>query len=222
MPDTADILKTLTERDSYAAVTEICRGQPAEVLRRFNQVSTDLYWKHRNLPACITIARAGVYYALMQTDCNREHLGHAKALTYNIASFTWIGWDEPGISISSQDMMTGLDAAQANLRLCQELGGDPLSLSRAYWMLAGHFLLLHHDVARGYFKESAQFATQAGAEAERLLSTGFALLVDQLCGQDVTAAMNDVKSALANQQHGKDFVQQIETAYRVFDGRQKR
>lgn len=217
MSETADheILKLLAERDSYAAIAALSSGEPAAVLKRFDQVSTDLYWKHKKLQACVTIARAGVQYALMHAAS--ELRDHAKTLTYNIASYTWPGWDEPGIVITPDLQAAGLDAAKANLRLCQEENLGPLAISRAYWMLAGHALAAgHREAARSFYIEAAENADEAEREAERLLATAFVLLVDQLDGQDVAADLDAAKAALAGEKHGADFVQQIETAQRVF------
>jgi hypothetical protein len=144
----------------------------------------------------------------------------AKGLAYNLASFTWPGWDEPGMVISQSDVAIGLDAAKTNLRLANELAKGDLPLSRAYWMLGGHYLASGNwSQAEACFNKAKDYAETANEESERLLARGFSLLAVLLASPDNVDARNQldqVKSRMAQLEQGESLVKQIDTARAVF------
>src|SRR5690349_9328805 len=103
------------EKDTAAAIEELAADGDVEI---FLNCMTELYWNQKDLPACIAIARGGIGVALSRaTGAGAEEAYAlrtiAKRLCYNLSSFTWDGWDEPGFVITSSDLAVGLDAAKA-------------------------------------------------------------------------------------------------------------
>ena len=125
-----DLIARVGNEDSYAAVELLCReGDGLGAAKTFSEAANHFYWKEKDLVSSVAMGRAGVQHALSAAACCDpgdlplafELRGQAKAMAYNIASFTWSGWDEPGIVIGPSDLATGLDAARTNLRLGTEL-----------------------------------------------------------------------------------------------------
>ncbi len=178
------------------------------------------------MPTMILIARAGIQFGLTQaaTGTTNPDLAYqlrsvAKAIAYNLASFTWPGWDEPGMPLGITDIKIGLDAARTNLRLAQELDKGDLPLCRAYWMVAAQEMAVKNYIqAKNHFDQAAHHAELANEKPEALLCQGFACLCVSL-SQEATGAKENlaaIKAELAPLEHGSDFIAQIETAARVF------
>lgn len=142
----------------------------------------------------------------------------AKVLSYNIASFTWPGWDEPGITIGDQELDIGLGAARTNLRLARELHAGPLAEGRALWMLGCHLLARRdHAAALARFEAAVAAFQDASKPDEELLALGFQQLTRLLGGEPAAAtAMRDTLGRLRQLEHGAVFAGQIETAHRCF------
>jgi len=144
----SEIQELLRGGDSFAAIEHIQRhGAPPEVAARYESLVLDLYWKARDLAAVTVVGRAGILYCLGQRAVAgiapeiSAKLGQAaKGLAYNLGSFTWPGWEEPGISPTSDDVAVGRDCAKLNLRLGIELKKPPLGVSKAHWLIGAHAL----------------------------------------------------------------------------------
>jgi hypothetical protein len=224
------IIHLIDERDSVAAIEELARGSDSiESAKSFLDAMTELYWKRKNLPASIAIGRAGVAFATTQAvnadRANDKELSHklrstAKALCYNLASFTWDGWDEPGFAITPSDLAVGLDAAKANLRLAEELNKGDLPLSRAYWILAGHELSAgDRSSAAKHYQLGERHAFAAGSKQDARLNQAFAHMVDLLNDPNdaqTQRGLDTIKSDLKQEKDGQEFVRQVETACAVF------
>lgn len=225
MLDTA--VAYLNDVDSFAAIEYLNQqNEPLAVINTYSKLMRQLYWEEKDLPAVVAMARAGVQYGLTAAaatsdpDTASQIKSVAKEIAYNLASFTWPGWDEPGIVIGPSDLAIGLDAAKTNLRLANELNKGDLPLSRAYWMLGGHHLARGQlSEAEACFNQAAHYASAANEEGERLLAQGFALLAVSLASPDNAEAQNQlaqVKNRLAQQEEGENFIKQIDTAWEVF------
>lgn len=217
-------------RDRFAAIERIGSGSDAlGNAKRFVEVMRHFYWKAKDLPAAVAFGQAGAHFGLFHAARIEESdaavatqlRGVAKGLLYDLASFTWPGWEEAGIPITPADLAVGLDAAKANLRLAGELNKADLPLSRAHWMLAGHQLCAKgFDAARASYEQAGRHDAAAGAKADELLCAGFARLVKLLQSGDADddAELQRIQEQLRGLENGPDFIQQIETARRVFQG----
>jgi hypothetical protein len=221
-------LRLLREEDSFAAIAHLSQGEALAAATAFAELLVRLYWKEKDLHGTVAIGRAGAHFALRaarevessEPERAAELRSKAKAMCYNVASFTWPGWDEAGIAPTASDVRVGLNAAKANLRLARELNKGELALARAFWMLGAQQMANgDRDGASRSFSASAHHAKAAGAEPERLLAQGFTYLVELMGAPnspDAHRKLADVKAALAPLEHGADFVGQLETAWRVF------
>jgi hypothetical protein len=232
MSELNDILSLCATRDWVAGIEHIAR-QPASVnpAKIFLEVMRHYYWKLKDLPAAIAFGQAGAHFALfsaIRSEATDAALSHqlrstAKGLYYDLASFTWPGWDEPGIKISAGDLAVGLDAARTNLRLSHELNKGDLALSRAFWMLAGHEMCTgDFDAARQSYHNAARHAHAAGSKPEQFLAEGFVRLTELLDAKTTGAdpELDSILDRLKSLENGPDFVQQILTARAVFNRRQ--
>lgn len=218
------LLSVLREQDTFAAVELAAQsGDQVQAAKSLHELGKHLYWKEKDLGASVTALRAGAQIGMTsaETEPSRriELRSAAKGMCYDLASFTWPGWDEPGIKVTACDMWAGLDAAKANLRLGEELNKGDLPLSRAYWMLAAHLMAARRwTEAIAHFERAAKYAESAASRSDALLSAGFATLTALLeRPEDMAAAarLEEIKAALAPLEHGADFVSQIETAAAV-------
>jgi len=188
-------VKTLLDStDSYQAIDFInSLGEPDSVAQIYSSLILDFYWKEKNLPAVITIARAGIQYSLSQaeefelTDPIRakEIKRKARIISYNLASFTWPGWDEKGIPVGHSDILIGLDAARLNLRLVKELNEGDDKLSVAYWGLGAQLMALQkYNEANSAFAQSKAHARFAGDRMNELLADGYIAINKILSGDE--------------------------------------
>ncbi len=223
----AEATKVLAEQDSFAAIQFIeNRDDPGDIITSYDALSQASYWQRKDLQPSIAMARAGIQFGLTTAPSIDDEklaaglLGVAKALAYNVASFTWPGWDEPGIEITRSDVLVGLDAARTNLRLAQELDKPDIALSRAHWMLAAAQLALdEYEPTQAGFLRAVDFARKAGEDIEAANSVACARLVAHIADPEDTRkreALDAAKVALEAAGDDGFFSGQIETAERVF------
>ena len=219
----------LLSSDTFAAIDYLNkRGNPKATIDTYGKSVNKLYWKKKHLPNAIIMAVAGIQYAMLEAHAHQttnpqlaaEFLGDAKAMAYDLASFTWPGWNEPGIVINQTDKHIGLEAAKTNLRLAKELSRGDLPLCRAYWILGAQYLSNGaKDKARQAFDQSADYARQAQEKGEELLATGYSAITTLVADSTNDAAKNrlaEVNAELEGLENGKDFIAQLATALKVF------
>ena len=73
----------------------------------------------------------------------------------NAASFTWIGWEEPGVAISGEQMRQGLAFARYSVRQLHELEPTDAQLAFSYWFLGAHL------IAEGSYAEALSVLVDA-------------------------------------------------------------
>lgn len=230
MTELNEILSLCATRDRVAGIEFIARKpEITNPAKTFLEVMRHYYWKLKDLAAAIEFGQAGAHFAIfsaIRADASDPNLAYqlrstAKGLYYDLASFTWPGWDEPGIKISAGDLAIGFDAARANLRLAHELHKGDLAISRAFWMLAGHEMCTcDFDAARQSYHNAHRHAHAAGSQPDELLSAGFVRLTELLENQiaDDDSELNSILERLKTLESSADFIRQIETARRVFGG----
>lgn len=206
-------------RDSFAdiaALAEIDLGAQPDA---YSTAMRAAYREDKDLSGAMAIAWAGISRLLAlahaaDTGQAYELRSQAKALSYDLASFTWVGWDEPGIVITPPEARAGCAAARANLALANELEKGELPRSRAHWILGAHELSAgRHADARTAFGSAAELADAAGAEgkSEALLARAFVALTDLADGgseAELTATLEQLRA----DPDGAVLVTQVETA----------
>jgi len=221
------IIQTL-ESDGVDAAIKLLRQAdqpPSEHIPLYTEVLRHAYWQQKDLPATLLICQTGIRHGEALADSYPEEadqiLAQVKAIYYDLASFTWPGWDEEGIEISPEQVELGLEAARKNLELAVQLKKDALPLSRAYWMLGAQQLAAKDRTqALASFTMAEQHAVEAEALGEALLSQGFARiasLLDDPDNQSLQVELAEVKTELLDQEDGEFFVKQLEDATRVFE-----
>jgi hypothetical protein len=221
-----DVIQLLGSDDSFSLIERMSAfSDPLKAAELYAQAVMDAYWKKKDLHASVILGRAGIQHALSAATNNAEKAaalrGKAKAMAYNVASFTWPGWDEPGINCPPAMVEIGLDCARTNIRLAKELNKGDLPMSRGLWMLAGH------QLARGEFEEAAKnyaaardHAMIAASVGDEALCAGF-LALTHLLQQPSDAAEAEMAQAITRLEtagdDGKEFIRQIEVARRVFE-----
>lgn len=218
------ILGLLKSADTFAAAEEVQKdGSSVEVAKRYEQLVLNLYWKAKDLPAVVIMSHFGLSYCLTnarQGDHATWLLDSAKKIAYNLASFCWPGWDEPGITISEGDIQIGSDAAKLNLRLAIELNRPPLGMSMAYWMLGGYALVFRDfRAAAARFTQGIELAGKAQDEGQVSSNEGFLAL--SRIGQNDPSGEAEFARVLEqleiqNTDDSKEYARQLRVARRVF------
>src|SRR5688500_2666906 len=144
------IAHLIESADSFALIEHVHRTglDPHAIAETYGDIADDLYWERKDLGAAIAVLRAGIQHALVEgqrllvehpATGNRVR-GKAKTLAFSLASFTWNGWGEEGIVITSADLRIGRDAARLHARLVKELGRGAKVVANGEWMLGAHAL----------------------------------------------------------------------------------
>ena len=215
--------------DTFAAINYLLQqDDPFSATTSFNDLVGHLYWEDKDLVSAIAIGRAGIQYGLSAAveveDINPEAADEirlkVRTLAYNVASYAWPGWDEEGISSNTTDVAFGYDAAKLLVRLVEEKESEPIKIARAWWMLGVYQLAVgKNGRARNSFSLSAEFAGKASTRSEQWLAQAFTLLADaqEDPGREgLSIQMSDLKASLAQEEHGADFVDQVDSATQVF------
>jgi hypothetical protein len=216
--------------DSYRIVEIMAmQGEPLQVATLYFSALGKLY-RADDLRSVVVVGQKAIDYCLTQAveagkrqdpSLETELRGRAKEISYNLGSYTWPGWAEPGIQIGPADMAAGFEAARLNLRLGEQLKRGPEPMSRAHWLLGAHALAAgKHSDAVEHFQLSAQLAGVAGNRSEELLAQGYralTLIAGKAARADGEAELKRVKDALrvGNPKEGQFWIDQLETASRV-------
>jgi hypothetical protein len=154
------------------------------------------------LPEMVAVGRAAILVLLgragdAQTppDLARKCRTAARAMSYNVGSFTWPGWGDP---VGEAERAAGEDAARLSLRLVIALAEGDSSLSVAHWLVGAHHLAAGRaDAARASFTAAGGKAREAGDEAGARMNTAYLALTDVLLGPAGDAAEKTLADALA-------------------------
>ncbi len=225
----SETLRLMKEVDWFAAAAYL-NHQPDQLasLELYNKLIKHLYYENKNMPAVVAMARSAIQFGLAAGEAleasDREQatklLERTRAVSYNLASYTWPGWDEPGIEIGVGDLAQGLDAANVTLRLTEAFDMGALRLSRSHWMLGAHLMAADMlSEAALSFNNAAILAEEAGAQAEVLLARGYSAIVGLMLTTADQAAANqfeEVKIDLVQKEYGEIFIGQLDTTRRVF------
>lgn len=225
----ADAAIAAGRRDGPTSAIEILAttSDLAETIEAYRSAITSAYWKHHDLPLASAITFAGLGRLL---DVSKERAGTdddlvaaraGSSLLYNLASFTWTGWDEADIEITPEDEHRGLSAAEAHVALLDQIDADDLTRSRGIWILGAQLLSAgRYDDASERFAEAAGFARRSGSDAEAELATAFGALADLHAGDRsdesrLSAALDTLRAC----EDGDAYVAQVETARAVLERR---
>jgi len=194
--------------DDIAGAIEWIRSEddPARVLAMLHGAINHVYWARKNVPAVVQLGAAAVDFAGRSSD--EGVLGLLKGIAYDVGSFCWIGWDEPGVVIDDNTRAAGHRAALLNLELAERLDRPSRPRSAAHWIVGAHELAAgRRDESVGCFEASARYAREGGDLGAELLALGYIAIAH---GQQP-----DV-SGFAGIEDGDEYAAQLRTASRVF------
>jgi len=220
------VTEMLGRADRYAAIELLGRHDPQLAAEVYEKLQLDLYWKQKNLPATVAFSQAGIQHSLTAagkaTDdaAARSLRGAAKHLAYNLASFTWPGWNEPGIVITESDLAIGLEAARLNVRLAEELDRPEKARANALWTLGAQQLAAgDHSQAAETFGRAQSHAIRADAPALVQMLEGYVLMSHSLAqpadGNGRFEIFVDSLRADGTQE-AKEYAEQLSVAMTVF------
>lgn len=212
-------------RDSFADIAALAEVDLTAQPEAYSEAMRHAYWEDKDLSAAMAIAWAGISRLLALAHASAparayELRSQAKALSYDLASFTWAGWDEPGIVITPPEARAGCAAARANLAFAKELEQGELPRARAHWILGAHELAAGRpDDARANFETAATLARAAGAEgaSEAKLSRAFLVLADLAAGRATETELSATLDELRADPDGAALVEQVKTARAALD-----
>jgi hypothetical protein len=198
------LVTALEERDDAAARRFIeDEPDPARVLAMYHGAIRHLYWSAKDIHTLVRIGRAAIAYGT-----TNDQLDALKPIAYDIGSFCWPGWNEPGITIDDDVLTLGAEAAALNLTLAVQLNRPPLARSMAHWLVGAHELAAGRCTeAAAAFERSRSLAAEAADEATELLA---AACVAIACGSHWDEARFESVT------DGADLVLQLRTAQTVF------
>ena len=206
---------------AIAALADI--GAAADIADACSEAMRRAYWEYRDVQLSVGLAYAGSAILLRcaadegDDEEERDLRLAVKGLLYNVASFTWPGWDEEGVELAPSDQVAGLAAAHASLDLVEQLELDHLQRSRSLWMLGAHLLTSgSHAEAIHAFDLAKAAAERAGDGADAGLAAAFAALAGVAVGRSgAEDELSEALTELAVVEHGPDFVAQVAAARRV-------
>ena len=214
MPEECPVRAKLTSSDD-----------PISALKSASEAVLNAYWNDKDVATCKRNAKTAIAWGLEHADAlgddvnKSDILGAVKPIAYNLASFLWTGWDEPGIVLAPGDHAIGEEAALLNLRLAVELRRDAIAQCRAHW-LVGAFRLTANDyaAARETFAHAARFAEDGDGPADAALNRAYAALAavfENGRSQEFIDVYTSALDALANVEDGADYVVQVKKAEKV-------
>ena len=171
----------------------------------------DAYWKDRDIATAVRIGQWGI--ATGRAIKDKDAMGEVKGMAYDLGSFTWPGWDEPGIELSPDLIAQGMAAAEINLAYGEILRRAHLPMSRAHWLVGAHHLAAGDpESAVKELTTAEELADRAGSKADQLMCRGYR----QLAAKDGRADYEATLDALRKLEGGEELVGQLQTAARVF------
>ena len=114
-------------------------------LDKIQKLNTQIhYWERKDLDTYLLMAKSLVelLMAYVQKNPNNREVYQEVAVvtSYNMASLSWSGWDEEGITVSDEQKLVGLKAAGLNVWLAREMNLSPERRQNGLWMLAAQQL----------------------------------------------------------------------------------
>lgn len=196
------LLVALEERDVGAACRFIeDEVDPARVLAMYHGAIRHLYWSEKDLGTLVQVGRRALSYA-----ADEAHLGFVKSIAYDVGSFCWPGWNEPGIAPGPDALALGAEAAALNLALAERLHRPALVFANAHWLVGAYELAAERsDEALRSFERAHAFAAD-DRPTELLMSGYVAMARGEQPSTDELAALED----------GDELIAQLEGATKRF------
>ncbi|MCY4437570.1 MAG: hypothetical protein OXE05_09595 [Chloroflexi bacterium] len=185
----------VAEEDLFAASAYVLGvGATQAVVAAFENLILDCYHRAKSVEQVLHFGSAGIHYCLASAQeldshddaAARELRYAAKRMATNVASFTWPGWDEPGVTISPELMQQGMMFARYSVRQLHELDPTAEQLAFTYWFLGAHLMAgRQYAEALTVFEAAHAYNQEHGSDPEgRLMLEGYIGLTKLLAGQE--------------------------------------
>jgi hypothetical protein len=201
------LIDALNSGDVSAAVEWIRReDDPARVLAMFHGAIRHAYWNRKDVTQVVALGDAA--FAFGEAFEGDPLLGMVKAIAFDVGSFCWVGWDEPGIAIDADAAAAGARAAAFNLSLAERLDRPARPRAAAHWLFGAHALAGgDRPGAIASFEESARHARHGGDMGAELLALGYIAIAR---GEEPDL------HAFVGVEDGDEYAAQLRTAAHVF------
>ncbi len=225
------VQRLIEEEDLFAASEYVLGlGETQTVVAAFGDLVLDCYHKAKSIAQVLHFGSAGIHCCLASAHsldgkddaAARTFRYAAKRMATNVASFTWPGWNEPGMSISDEQMGQGLLFARYSVRQLHELDPTPAQLKFTYWFL-GAQLIAHKQYAEALQVLKAAHANnlEHGENPEtRLMLEGYIGLAALLEGREASGEAEFSAAVASLQARGSTdaqfYAEQLLTARTVF------
>jgi hypothetical protein len=117
---------------------------PESFLAAARLVRQSLYWEKKDLASYVVVATHLLDTALANAKGSSGgaefFMARSLGLSYDIASFTWPGWNEPGVIVTPTLLAAGLEAARLNFNLAQEVQSPEGVRKAAHFILGAQLL----------------------------------------------------------------------------------
>lgn len=230
-PAVAAVLDLYDTADHFAVHETLAREDDAERAAEHCFLAIKhLHWKRRDIDGVVALSRANIQFALaaalardaIDAGAARRLRIRAKKTAFNLAAFTWPGWDEPGAALRPCHHRAGRDGARCMLRLVEAIDDEPGAWAHALWAVGAHDLVTGaFDRAETCFQRQAEHGAAGGDAVEEALAVAYVQLARLLRGDpDAASALDAACTALRGTgEHGPDLDAQVRTAQRVFTAR---
>ena len=185
-------------------------------------LAQQVFNEKKDLGAYVLMARIVIQSSLSNagSDSNKsaEFKDIAIRTSYNLAANTWKGWGEDEVEIGDQEAKVGLEAAEFNVKLAEELNLPPNRRKNGCWILGAHMLSAgNYDQAKEMFATSKDFANEADLPVDALMAQGWVHLCEILSnGASRDQLDAAIEKLMESGEDGQFYAEQYETAMRVF------
>lgn len=182
-------------------------------LAAVRQVRQTLYWEKKDLASYLVVATHLLDTALANstgsTEASKFFAARSLGLSFDIASFTWPGWNEPGVTVTPALRAAGLEAARLNFELAQD-DQLPDGVRKA-----AHFILGAQLLAAGEATEAIQvWSSSPDAQGTR----AWVQLAKVVLGADPIELNALLKELETQGGEAEETAKQVQAARAVFMG----
>ena len=193
----------------------------SEELGKIQQLNTQIqYWQRKDLDTYLLMARALIEllmgYIQKNPDKRETYQELAVVTTYNMASMSWSGWDEDGITVSDESKVLGLQAAELNVWIARELNLPPERRQNGLWILAAQQVANGNvQAAKETFMDQLSVITNAGL-SKGTLPKAWIAACNILDSSGSQADLDEALVRLGVDEEGNAQVGYLKTAMKVF------
>jgi len=214
----------MMDTQSREVLFDLLRARPvsADDLKAANELASAAYWQERDIELCFGILRSAIVAARETLESGADEKSDVvqqyKGLLYNMASYGWIGWDEPGITISQDLRQLAIAAGREHFALAERMNLPPICRSRAHWLLGAALMQASEfREAHARFQQAGDLAVLGDQPGESMNARAFVLVCEAIEGTPgAEEVLQRCLEAMRSDKEAAEFATQAATALRVF------